>query len=230
MIQKISSKLSIKKILLDLETRWYNSLKNGNPDYSIYDSQDYVYEVINCWENYSKSYLLKLEEKGIIKNINKNGNINTVVDLGCGVGYTTGYIALYFPTAKIYGTNIASSAQFKAAVRLGQDDIFKMVETPAEVGTTADVVFAFEYFEHFSRPIEHLEYVLDILSPKHFIIANSFNSISTGHFPNYLVDDKEITPISTSRKFNNKMREKGYKKIETDLWNDRPTYWRKSES
>ena len=47
-----------------------------------------------------------------------------------------------------------------------------------------DLVFASDYFEHFESPIKHLNEVLKV-NPKLIVVANSFGSVSVGHFNIY---------------------------------------------
>lgn len=216
-----------KNIQLELEKRWYASLEKGFPDYSVYTGEEYISEAIYCWEKYSSKYINCLVKENILDSM-KPASI--VVDLGCGVGYTTSALTLLFPNAKVYGTNIIPSKQHERAIDFGSIYGFEIVENLRDIKSKADVIFAFDYFEHFHLPIEHLEYVLDVLFPRHFVIANSFNTVSTGHFPSYFTGKGETPASLVGRLFNKKMRSRGYIKIETGFWNDRPTYWRLDES
>ena len=81
-----------------------------------------------------------------------------------------------------------------------------------------------------------------VAKPKFLIIANSFNTDSIGHFRNYEYAreylEEEVTmeniikiPESKiSRLFNMYLRNSGYTKVETTIWNNRPTIWRQNES
>ncbi len=43
-----------------LRARWYASLEDGKPDYSVYDADFFIGDVWACWVAYSRKYLLAL--------------------------------------------------------------------------------------------------------------------------------------------------------------------------
>ena len=60
-----------------------------------------------------------------------------------------------------------------------------------------------------------------------FVFANAFGTQCLGHFINHKHDNLSISAKDTSKLFNLTLKEKGYKKIKTRCWNQRPTYWKK---
>jgi 2-polyprenyl-3-methyl-5-hydroxy-6-metoxy-1,4-benzoquinol methylase len=213
-----------------LEDRWYASLPTGTPDYSVYSSPYYFCEVWMCWSKYSRRYLKDIQStksmagKSIVQDM---VGVNTVLDLGCGFGYTTAGLKDIFPNANVYGTNIEESAQYKMATELGQEHNFKII---SDHKMEADFVFASEYFEHFYNPIEHLLDVIKHCQPKYFIIANTFNSKAIGHFNEYIYQDKIYPGKTMSKMFNDMMRQQGYEKVATNCWNNRPAYWKRTQN
>jgi len=105
---------------------------------------------------------------------------------------------------------------------MGAEYGFKMSGSPP---AQSDLVFASEYFEHHQRPIEHLAEVVSTCKPKAIVVANSFGSMSVGHFPEYRNGTHALSPRSVGRAFNSQLRELGYRTVETGLWNSRPTFW-----
>lgn len=215
-----------------LEQKWYQSLAEGNPDFSVYDDDLILADLWACWAVYSRGYLKtissdkSLGDKSIVTDI---GQISSVIDLGCGVGYTTAELKRIFPSADVYGTNLENTKQYKVAQANGRIFGFSM-KPRAALSRNNSLVIGFEYFEHFYKPIEHLIEVIGSVSPSHLILANSFSSRSVGHFNEYsyrntLYDNKAI-----SRVFNKELRQMGYTKVKTKCWNDRPAYWRRNES
>lgn len=152
---------------------------------------------------------------------------DVVVDLGCGFGYTTAALKESFPEACVVGTNIRDTLQWKVARKVGLEKGFTVGSSPKDVGKRADLVFASEYFEHFQKPIEHLEDVLHRLEPRSMVIANSFGSRSVGHFDEYLHEGSTISNKAVGRSFNRYLRSKGYRLMETGFWNGRPAVWEK---
>jgi SAM-dependent methyltransferase len=211
-----------------LEEKWYNSLLLNQPDYSVYSEPFYFCEVWLCWINYSRRYLKDICKSDSLFNksiVDDMKNVNTVVDLGCGFGYTTAALKQIFTTSTVYGTNIKGSSQYMMAEECGKKYNFSVIDSYQNM--KVDLVFASEYFEHFEKPLEHLDSILNTLSPKYLLIANTFNGKAIGHFDfykhnNYSYDGKKI-----SKMFNDFLRDNGYKKQDTNCWNNRPSYWKK---
>ena len=213
------------RALQALEMRWYDALMHGETDYSVYCSEDYLAELWACWAVYSRKYLNNLWTKGILDELKP---VQGVVDLGCGIGYTTAALAGIFRDAPVSGTNLDGTIQTDFAGMIGMRYGFAVVPAISELSHEADVVFAFEYFEHIPNPIVHLYEIVTRLNPRALFIANSFGTSAIGHFGKYTPFDGVSDPKDTSRLFGKKLRDWGYEKIKTGLWNDRPAYWRKS--
>jgi hypothetical protein len=218
----------------DLENRWYASLETGTPDYSVYSDAYYFCEVWMCWSKYSRRYLKEINApksmfgKSIVEYI---GNVDNVVDLGCGFGYTTVGMKELFPNSNVYGTNLKDSYQYKMATELGDKHNFKIIENLTQVekpGTS--LFFASEYFEHFDRPIEHLIDVIEQGSPTYMLIANTFNGRAIGHFNQYKDGTEVYDGKQMGRLFGKTLRKYGYESVTTDCWNNRPAFWQKKDS
>lgn len=224
------SQSSIQEMIL-LQERWYESLKRNNPDYSVYSDPYYFCEVWLCWVNYSKRYLKDICKKTCVNTshtiVEDIGSVKSVVDLGCSFGYTTAVLKSIFKNANVYGTNIKDSYQYKMAESYGKQYEFKVVDDISNM--KADLVFASEYFEHFERPIEHLDYVIKTLQPKYLLIANTFNGKAIGHFDVYKHHSYTMSAKNTSKEFGKFLRNNFYRKINTNCWNNRPQYWKKED-
>lgn len=211
----------------ELENKWYESLQQGKPDYSVYSNNDIIPDIWSCWAVYSRQYLLNitspksLDSKSIIDDM---GKVRRVVDLGCGISYTTASLSRIFPAAQVIGTNVENSTQYKIGLRLSKIFGFKIVGSVQQI-QNADVIFASEYFEHWEKPIDHLLDVLK-LKPKALIIANAFSAKSLGHFNQYVFNGERYTGNEISKMFNNTLQENGFAKIKTNCWNNRPNYWK----
>lgn len=216
------------KHMVDLENRWYHSLTQNKPDYSVYSDPYYYCEVWLCWKNYSRRYLKEITNqkslftKSIVADM---GDIANVIDLGCGFGYTTIGLREIFPSAKVYGTNIKDTPQYNIAKTFEKSNDIHIIEDCVDIET--DLIFASEYFEHFEKPIEHLIDVLRKTNPKYMLIANTFNGKAIGHFNSYIHLNNKYDGKTINKMFNNVLRQFGYKKVETNCWNNRPNYWKK---
>jgi len=212
-----------------LETRWYESLAAGVPDYSVYETDYYLAELWACWVVYSRRYLKEMEKTtsllplGVLEDISPS----VIVDVGCGFGYTTASLKQLFPNARVYGTNLPDTLQYRVASRMAEMYDFTLVPDVSYISEQADLVFASEYFEHFPEPITHLESIIAAIKPKSWLIANAFTAQAIGHFTSYLVNGAPANGKITSKVFANTLKRYGYEKIRTKLWNNRPSYWKK---
>ena len=210
-----------------LEKQWYDSLDRKSPDMSVYSNDFFIPEVWACWVLYSRKYLLSLKKsENLIKLI--RSNIESVVDLGCGFGYTTAALKEIFQNTEVYGTNIKESFQFSVASELGRLNKFSIVEDVKEIGEKIDFIFASEYFEHFEDPISHLNHIIRHTKPKCLVIANAFGSRSIGHFNNYWSGSSLVSNKKIGRDFNKRLRELGFRSMKTKFWNNRPSVWIRS--
>jgi SAM-dependent methyltransferase len=214
----------------ELEQRWYASLAAGAPDYAVYDSDLYLADLWACWIVYSRRYLLGLrtatvEEHGALRA--HIGALRSIVDLGCGFGYTTAALAGMYPDATITGTNLEDIKQTRLALLLGKHYRFAVVPRIDAIPAPVDLIFASEYFEHLPAPVDHLRDVLERLEPRALLIANTFGARSIGHFDRYCVAGQQLDGRATARAFSGLLRQSGYRQIETSLWNSRPAYWRR---
>lgn len=211
-----------------LETQWYDSIARGTPDYSVYGSPFYFCDIWVCWIRYSRKYLKEIQKPSsmfthsIVKDMK---NVQTVLDLGCGFAYTTAALKEIFPLAKVTGTNLKDTIQYKSASALGLRKNFDIVGDYKN--KPSDLIFASEYFEHIDTPVEHLLDVLKHCNPKYMLVASTFSSPAIGHFPKYRHNGEWLDGKKISKLFNNVMREHGYEKIKTRCWNGKPAYWKK---
>lgn len=230
-LQASKHKRQFLRLNQELEHRWYAALERGAIDWTVYRDPDYLAELWACWSVYSRQALKavahprSLETKSVLDDI---GPVQRVVDMGCGIGYSTASLRELYPDADVIGFDLSDSPQFGIASLVAGREGFRMVSSIDEVPQPVDLLLASEYFEHIPAPIEHLIEVINTLQPRAMLTANAFTAIAIGHFPSYLVDGKRVPGRDTSRAFAKAMREHGYTKVKTKLWNNRPAYWRRA--
>lgn len=208
-----------------LQRRWYSSLAAGDPDYSVYDDIFYFADAWLCWKAYSRKYLKSILSPYTLGNrsiIGDLGSPGRIVDVGCGIGYTTKAIEELFPGAEVIGTNLEGTKQWTLCHELG----VKMKPSTSEVGPCSLVV-AFEYFEHFLDPVAHLEEIIKTTAPDSLLIANSFGTSSIGHFITQRHSGVDIPSKGFGRLFNRELRRLGYQQQKTTVWNNKPSYWKR---
>lgn len=202
------------------DRRWYRSVDAGTPDYGIYDDPDYMLYLWPGTVMFARP-TLKWTTKAVPAEA-----VSTVVDVGCGIGYSTACLAAAYPVADVYGTNV-EGVQARVARSLGDKHGFTLVPdaTHIDADPARTLLVASEYFEHFYRPVEHLEEVLKALrSPRWLAIANAFGARSAGHFPEYAKRADTISPRAIGRAFNKRLRDGGYVRAGAG-WNGRPSLW-----
>lgn len=212
-----------------LERRWYESLSLGEPDYSVYDGDDYLGEMWASWAFYARKYLRSVRDKGFLAAFQPG---TRVLDMGCGCGLTTVALTQIIPHSQTIATNMGASRQAEFCRRLAAIHGFEIAGTLTDAALVldgrVDVVFASEYFEHVPEPVEHLEEVLS-LDPQMIIVANTFDRPSVGHFDTtgYHVRGEKVPNRSVTPAFHAVLRGNGFTKLETGFWNGRPACWRR---
>lgn len=215
----------------ELERRWYASLEAGKPDFSLYGDQYFLSDIWACWILYSRTYLLRVRHALAGQRFPVSAepfleNVKSIVDLGCGFGYTTAALKELFPAADVHGTNFPGGIQWKFAEQVGKEYGFTLAPDVQSLNRSIDFVFASEYFEHFEDPVSHLEEVLAACQPAHLLIANAFGTVSMGHFIKYKYKGT-MHGTDIGSVFDNVLRSAGYERIMI-LYNDKPAYWRKT--
>jgi SAM-dependent methyltransferase len=195
-------------VIIEQELRWYASLTAGTPDFSIYDEP--LSNVFACWQCYSKHALKKAQST-----ISSLKDVSSVVDVGCGCGYSTAALKELLPHAEVFCTEFEGpKSSWKFVEQLGKERGFSVVHNVQELNRHIDLVFASEYFEHFADPIRHMRELLQACTPKYLVVVNSFNTRGAGHF----ILHKDIND-----RFWGALFEFGYRKVETGFFKEKPS-------
>ena len=215
--------------LKDVYAEWAMSVKEYEPAFELYGHDLYMNEAFQCWKLYSRRYLTLLRKYLARPDCEIHmSDVKTVLDLGCGIGYTTVGLSSIFPDATIIGTNLSGTLQYKIAEDICRDFpncIICDESHNANLHKSPDLVFASEFFEHLIEPLELLDNIIGKYRPKYFVFANTFTKMSLGHFEKYFADDRSIDGKTMSREFIKRLRSHGYVKVSTKFFNNRPSIY-----
>lgn len=241
-VKYYDGKAKSNDIINRLETDWYRSLRErGMPEYRIYDAKIFVLDLWACWKLYSRQYIRNMVTSKNEINGERiydyfNRRVKNVVDVGCGIGYTSVALSQVF-NCGVYATNIRDGVQwkfckllFKDHRRIGIADNIKKVATHIKkYDRKIDMVFASEYFEHFADPIDHATIIVNSVKPKFIVMANTFGPDAIGHFDTYPVGDKKVEGRLFGTHFNNHLRSMDYEALETGFYNNRPYVFKRND-
>ncbi len=209
---------------MQLLQRWYDS---NRLDYDVYNEHLYLVDAWVSWRVYSRMQIYQMTRRiNEIKKIVNIDGIDTIVDLGGGIGYSTLALKELFSPSRVYTTQIEGTDQYKIC-----KFIFKNIDNAEVIPNVskldnADIVFASEYFEHFTHPIHHLNEIIK-LNPKIIIVANSFGvDDAIGHFTEYYdLNNVPHKGKKISRIFNDRLREAGYDNKQIRFYNNLPAFF-----
>jgi len=216
------------KIFLELSEKWYDDLKHKDTRniYEVYNHDYYFIDIFNCFVTYSRDYIKRIMKSSHFDELK---DAKVIVDIGCGISYSTCLLKQIFPEAKLYAINLKDTKQWKLCEIMADRVGFHLIESIDEIEESVDILWASEYFEHIYNPIEHVDDILNKLNPKHMIVANSFNTWGMGHFTQYDVYGTIVNQDKISKMFNQHLLTKQYKNVKCGIWNNKPLVWERNE-
>jgi SAM-dependent methyltransferase len=130
----------------------------------------------------------------------------SAIDLGAGCGLSTQKLALYLP--KVVYNNF-SARQLAVALSLGLKQ--KIIAADCcDIRQHFDIIFAFEFFEHFQKPLKAFELIVKNIKPKMIFMQNSFGAFGYGHFKEYEINGKIYSNKTAGAAFNEALKKLGY--------------------
>lgn len=217
---------------------WEQVLERKRDVDEVCRAPSYLSDAWASWAGYTRTRLreafgVRFVDGGLL---NAVPDPKVIVDLGNGLGLSTRALSEAYPEALVCGTNLEGSVQSAIAEansmgRFGQfGDPIEVLAWISDNGfKRADIVVAMEYFEHFERPLQHLHAIMLTLRPRVLLVANSFKLGAVGHWPEYFIEGRgSVTPRQAGTAFWNALRDYGYERRESEVWNNRPAFWVKS--
>lgn len=178
-LTKDECKEKIKEKIIPLFDRWYNSKCT---DFSVYKDKDYIYELINCYYKLSRRCIL--DSINWLKRNEFNAQDLKILDDYNGIGLTTiDLIKKGFNNVNYFNDN---KRQIKVFKRLCKKEKIKMPYNDKNHKNKYDIIIALELVEHYEKPFEYINKVIDLLNPGgYFIYSPSFKYNAIGHFRFY---------------------------------------------
>ncbi len=223
---KAKQLLKSGELFQQLTEEWYTQLDNNSllDAYRVYDDEYYFVDIFNCYVTYSRDYIKRIVKSSVYEELK---HAKSFVDIGCGISYSTCALKQVFPQAQGYAINLKNTKQWQFCEKMSNKYDFKLIENVQEIDHEVDVLFASEYFEHIQNPTKHFQEIVDTINPKYFIIANAFNTWSIGHYRTYEYENEIVDQSKISRLFNNYIRANGYEQVKCNIWNSKPTVWKR---
>lgn len=209
-----------------LLAKWLNS---NRTDFSVYDDLHYVLDSWTSWALYSSRALHLINKRASDKKevyLLDFLSRTSALDLGAGHGYSTVAMSEILPNATVTATQLEGTHQIEFARKLFESKPRLAIQTEKDPYQKTDIIFASEYFEHFDRPIHHLDEIM-AADPDYLVTGNTFTvPDAVGHFEKfYNRDEVEMTGKEMGGHFARQVRKMGYKNQVIRFWNTTPCFW-----
>ena len=98
------------KIFLELSNKWYDDLAHQDTRniYEVYNHDYYFIDIFNCFITYSRDYIKRIKKSSHFSELH---DAKVIVDIGCGISYSTCLLKQVFPEAKVYAINLKDTKQ-----------------------------------------------------------------------------------------------------------------------
>lgn len=210
-----------------LTKEWYKHLHDENmvDAFAVYNDDYYFIDIFLCYTTYSREYIKKIIKHAKFAEL---AACDSIIDIGCGIGYSTATLKQIMPNVKAYAVNLKDTKQWKFCEIMAKRHDFQLIDDIDKAGKV-DIVFASEFFEHISNPIAYIDNIVKSLDPKYMIIANSFGTWSIGHFENYWHEHarRTISQNKMEKEFNKYLKYLGFINVGDKIWNNKPKIWQK---
>jgi hypothetical protein len=207
--------------------QWYLYYEPEGKDMEMYAAIEFVIHAFHCWHFYSKHSVRKA-----VKWFGQYApGVQSILDVGAGIGATTAQLAQDMPDRSLYYANLEGWQWDASASLFSMLDLPNLSMVRDELSVAADAVIAMEYMEHFKDPITESRRLLSNPRVQVYFDASSFTIKSAGHWSHYMVDGYQVEPTRIRRLFNTALREMGFVPAQNvipdcrSFWNNLPAVW-----
>ena len=209
----------LKQFSADLGKVWNDS---GFTDFDVYKHKDYLIECI--WTYVVSSGAATGNMAKYFKEAGIDNSQLTCLDYYNGIGLTTvDLIEMGFSNVTAFNDVQHQIEAFSALLKY--KGYFATLKTNLPKGWTFDVVVCLETIEHYKEPMAVTRQLMD-LSEKYLVETTSFCSPQHyGHFDKYLIDGKEVSGMTASRRVHDLIRTE-FEQVFSGF-NGRPRIWKR---
>jgi hypothetical protein len=210
---------------------WYDE-KNFEKNFNFYEDREYLCVAFKSWYGWTaNSTRITINFLNDINYIPKK-----LVDFGAGIGLSIIQFKQQFKDCEFVYCNVKDSFQWKFTEEIFKKfniENIKMVDINDVYSElkNADVVTAYECFEHIKNPIDIMKNLL-IEKPFLYVDNTSFSIKAPGHFDNYENENKIYNKGQISRIFYKEIK-KSYTNQQDficfPVWNARPKFFINNE-
>lgn len=134
------------------------------------------------WDRYIGNHMSRY--KFALDQILKQKNKNRILDIACGVGYGTNFLAQHLPKSQFYGVDISNEALTIAKNEFKLENIEFILDDCTNPnskikGIQYDIIVSFETLEHLKNANGFLEFVHSSLAPNGIFIVSTPNRLVT---------------------------------------------------
>lgn len=205
-IKKIAKVLKISYLEACEEIMSCNTHKNDwyKSGVANYNSNWFCLQTACDFYDFTKPGLEKVFE--VLKIENKR-----ILDVGAGTGLGMKFICEHSKNCKVFYNNLKGK-QYKIAKEILSKEIIDFLICDIfEIKERFEVIFAFEFFEHFKDPCQAFEQLQKNTNAEMIIMQNSFGAFGYGHFPEYRIGGKIVKNNLAKYAFNDWLKQKRYK-------------------
>jgi len=205
---------------------WYTKYQSSDSSL-FYSRPDYLYSAILSWSNWTwgsvNNTILFLKTVGY--------SPKKIFNFGGGLGGETVQFALAFPEATVFYNNIPCVQSDIARQVFEHFNLTNVIIS--ENLMSADVVTAYEVFEHIKSPMVPLNGLLDNDETRVYVDCSTFSKDAPGHYDYYMLDNKLIKNTQFRRIFNRRLKDLGFVQAYENMgdrwtkkfWNNRPAIY-----
>ena len=145
---------------------------------------------------------------GLIELFKCMPKFSTAIDMGAGIGLSTAMIA--DETGADITYNNMDGMQQHVANQLFYKKFNFITGNALDINEDFEAVFCFEFFEHFSSPLDAFKRIAKNTKCKYIFMQNSFGGFGYGHHNQYTIEGKNVSNKVAGKEFIERIQRLGW--------------------